>query len=284
MIVLFARELSSRDYTVTVYCNLTEGRCTDVNFEALGAIHYYDKSYINSHRLRDILIAFKAPEALTLSGPDKKYLWTADANSLNATQRRECNGMVAIGKWHLQELKSINMGYNRLSCIEPGVNVQSSPKVERIPKQCLYASSPDRGLDFLLEIWPSVLIKHPDATLITTYTDDHRRTNEEMDTLYQQSDILTYPCTGQERYCLTAIKAQINGCIPCVIPHMALQDTVQFGIKALKSNYLSAIIDLLDEDDRTKQILRDDMVKNVKYNTWNDVVDQWENLIGGQKA
>tara|TARA_R110002126_G_scaffold696_6_gene4413 strand:- start:624 stop:821 length:198 start_codon:yes stop_codon:yes gene_type:complete len=65
---------------------------------------------------------------------------------------------------------------------------------------------------------------------------------------------------------------------------MALQDTVQFGIKALKSNYLSAIIDLLDDDDRTKQILRDDMVKNVKYNTWNDVVDQWENLIGGQKA
>jgi hypothetical protein len=231
MMVLFARELSRTYEEVTVYCSLRSGRCTDVNFDGGNIINYYDRSYLTSHKHRGTLIAFKDQTALMIHGFDRKFLWTADANILNASERRNCNGLVAISKWHERELKSLNVGFRHTSCIHPGVNVNPCPKYERKYRQCIYASSPDRGLDFLQEIWPLVLNSIPDATLVITYSDDKRLSNEEMDHLYQTSDVLAYPCTGQERYCLTAIKAQLYGTIPCVIPHMALQDTVQFGDK-----------------------------------------------------
>jgi glycosyltransferase involved in cell wall biosynthesis len=134
-------------------------------------------------------------------------------------------------------------------------------------------------LAFLEEIWPEVKIKVPDATLITTYSSEKRLSNDDMDKLYKTSDVLAYPCSGQERYCLTAIKAQIYGTIPCIIPNMALQDTVQFGDKCLKKDYVSTIIALLTNDSRRANI-RKDMIENVKYNTWEQVVAQWEALIG----
>ena len=281
MVVLLARELAKRDHLVTVYSSLTEGRTIDVLFNEVNVVNYYDRSYLNSHRHKGCLIAFKDPGALYIPGFNKKFLWTADATALDLTQRKFCNGLFAISKWHENELKAINLGFDRIDCIEPGVEIKEMFHVERIPKQCLYASSPDRGLVFLQSIWPEILKAHPDATLVTTYSSQNRRSNEEMTALYQQSDILAYPCMGEERYCLTAIKAQIHGCIPCVIPHMALKNTVQFGIKALKNDYLSAIIKLLDDNSRTK--LREDMVNNVQYNTWGSVADQWERVIGKEE-
>lgn len=256
---------------------------TDVVFDSGNTINYYDRSYIPSHVHRGCLISFKDSRALLIHGFDQKFLWTADRVSLTATERRFCNGLVAISSWHKHELKSVNIGYPLVSCIEPGVIENGkNGKVERVPKQCLYASSPDRGLEFLESIWPHIKIAHPDATLVVTYKEGERRSNEEMTSLYQQSDILAYPCTGQERYCLTAIKAQIHGCIPCVIPYMALRNTVQFGIKSLKNDYLSNIITLLsDKSSRAK--IREDMTKNVKYNTWDDAVNQWGKLVGKEK-
>lgn len=278
MVVLFAREMAKNEYTVTVYCSLKEGRLTDVVFKDDIAIHYYDLSYVPSRTHRDVLIAFKSPEALSVEGFDRKFLWTADRTSLTANQRRACNGLFAISKWHESELKSVNVGYKYVSFIEPGVSRPNYRPIVRRNKQCLYASSPDRGLDFLEEIWPQIQLAHPDARLVVTYKNGNRRSNEDMDDLYLQSDILAYPCMGQERYCLSAIKAQINGCIPCVIPHMALKDTVQFGVKCLKDDYAESIIRLMNDEDR--HILREDMIKNVKYSNWNDVVEKWEAVIG----
>lgn len=239
-------------------------------------VNYYDRKYLAVNNLQGVLIAFKDADALTLEGFDKRYLWTADPENLDKTQRDMCDELVAIGPWHQQELKSLNIGFRRISYIEPGIPVETS-KVKRIPKQCLYASSPDRGLDYLEMIWPEVLKVHPDATLIRTYSKFKRRTNQEMIDLYHQSDILAYPCLGAERYCITAMKAQMYGTIPCVIPNMALQDTVQFGKKVLKKDYLHTIIELLDDKQREKT--RKDMIANVKYNTWNDVVTQWRKII-----
>lgn len=277
MVVEFARHLSE-SHNVRVYCSSKVKRYTDVSKD--GVVNYYDHSYLSAHAHSGVLIAFKNADALLLEGFSKRYLWTADCEHLTATQRRLCDGLVAISKWHEHELKCTNIGYSKISYIEPGVRKYDNYSyITRIPKQCLYASSPDRGLDYLLEIWPLVLKEHPDATLITTYSGSSRRTNQEMVDLYCQSDVLAYPCTGQERYCITAIKAQMYGCIPCVIPHMALQDTAQFGVKSLKKDYLNSIIDLLSDSERRSSI-REKMVKDVNYNTWDDVIDKWRKLIG----
>lgn len=277
MVIEFARALAKDGSRVTVYSSCDGKRYTD--FKDGAVVDYYDRKYLNSHEMHGTLIAFKDQESLLLDGFDKRFLWTADAHTLTKQQRLICNGMFALGPWHEQELKSMNIGFRDIHYIEPGVDKQDTKPVDRIPKQCLYASSPDRGLDFLESIWPDVLKAHPDATLIRTYSKFKRRTNPEMMELYKQSDVLAYPCLGAERYCITAIKAQMYGTIPCVIPHMALQDTVQFGKKVLKSKYLHTIIELLDNAE-TREAIRKDMMASVKYNTWEDVVDKWRQIIG----
>lgn len=273
MVVEFARELSKTN-TVNVYASCNGMRYTSV-YDGF-VVNYYDRKYLQINNLQGVLIAFKDATALTLHGFDQRFLWTADPEKLDSVQRQLCQGLFAIGPWHQQELKSLNIGYNKISYIEPGIPLETS-KVKRIPKQCLYASSPDRGLSFLELIWPEILEAHPDATLVTTYSDSHRKTNQEMVDLYHQSDILAFPCLGAERYCITAMKAQMYGTIPCVIPNMALQDTVQFGEKALKKDYLHTIIEMLNDKQREKT--RKDMVANVKYNTWPDVVAHWRKII-----
>jgi len=276
MICLFARELSYRGYFVTVYSS-----CHNKSFKD-GLVQYVDRSKVRDAEHSGILIAFKEQDALYLTDFKRRYLWTTDPVILEPAQRRLCDGMFALGPWHKRELEGLNPGYDRIGYIEPGVNVPRGTPAKRIPKQCLYASSPDRGLEFLKYIWPDVRKAHPDATLITTYSEITRRTNEQMIRLYQQSDVLAYPCMGAERYCITAIKAQMYGTIPCVIPHMALQDTVQFGVKSLQKNYLNSIIQLLNDSERRASI-RKVMVKYVKYNTWGGVVSDWESVIGGRE-
>lgn len=129
---------------------------------------------------------------------------------------------------------------------------------EKIFKQCLYASSPDRGLDILLESWPSVVAAHPDATLLVTYGAEPvdlpnvyfmgEVDEETMNDLYRTSDIWCHPCTGGELYGISGIKAQAAGCIPVIIPTMALAETVKHGYFATKDEYENVLIRCLGED------------------------------------
>lgn len=278
MVTLFARKMATRNFTVDVYCSLKGGACLDVMFDDSELVSYYDLSQLPNRTQGGILVAFKNRKALSLTGFKQKYLWTADPEVLSGYERKECEAMFGLGPFHERELKSLNIGYLPISYIAPGVDKEEC-NIKRVPKQCLYASSPDRGLDYLRQIWPQINEAHPDATLMTTYSASTRFTNEEMVELYCQSDILAYPCSGAERYCITAIKAQMYGAIPCVIPNMALQDTVQFGEKCLQRDYLKTIIDLLGDKERRLSI-RQKMIKDVKYNTWDEVADSWEKIIG----
>ena len=275
MVVEFSRELAKHG-NVNIYCSCDGKRYTDIT-ESGDIVNYYDRKFLKTNKMHGTLIAFKDAEALYLEDFDQRFLWTADPEKLNAVQRQLCDGMFALGPWHEQELKSLNIGYRPISYIEPGIPYETSD-VKRVPKQCLYASSPDRGLGFLESIWPEVLKAHPDATLVRTYSKYKRRSNQEMVDLYHQSDILAYPCLGAERYCITAIKAHMYGTTPCVIPNMALQDTVQFGKKCLKKDYLKTIIEVLDNKDREDE--RRKMMSEVKFNRWEDVITIWRQIIG----
>lgn len=128
---------------------------------------------------------------------------------------------------------------------------------EKIRKQCLYASSPDRGLVDLLRAWPKIYSAHPDATLKVTYGApiyDYpgidflgEATEDEMNQLYKESEYWVHPCNGGELYCITGIKAQAAGCWPVIIPTMALSETVTYGTFCTKENYAEKLIEALYE-------------------------------------
>jgi hypothetical protein len=63
---------------------------------------------------------------------------------------------------------------------------------------------------------------------------------------YKSSEFWLHPCQGIELFCVSAVKAQVAGCIPVVVPNMALETTVKYGIKTTLENYTKDIINAIN--------------------------------------
>lgn len=177
-------------------------------------------------------------------------------------------------------LENTGIKHENVFWVPPGYDEAKIYPGNKMPKQCLYASSPDRGLDILLEAWPKVYEAHPDATLVLTYGAEANLPgiinlgevdNDTMNELYRTSQIWTYPCTGNELYCMVGIKAQAAGCYPLIIPHMALEETVLYGRTTDKEHFTEALIDLLDKNQFPEY--------HYKYPTWTDTTEKLLNVI-----
>ncbi len=118
-------------------------------------------------------------------------------------------------------------------------------------KLCLYSSSPDRGLDFLLSIWNNIE-KETGARLVHTYKKDI--SEAEMIELYNKSKFWLHPCNGVELFCVSALKAQCAKCIPVVVPNMALEETVRYGIKTNLDNYEKDLINAIKNPPNPEEI------------------------------
>ena len=133
---------------------------------------------------------------------------------------------------------------------------------KKVKKQCLYSSSPDRGGKFLFDIWSEVH-ERTGANLIMTY--DKQVSEEQMIEYYKSSEFWLHPCQGIEMFCIAAAKAQVAKCIPVVVPNMALETTVKYGIKTTLENY---------KEDLIKAIENPPKIKDVDFGTWQTVTDE----------
>ena len=189
---------------------------------------------------------------------------------------------------YISEYQRNNCGieHKNLFWVPPGYDETKIYPGTKIPKQCLYASSPDRGLETLLRAWPKVHESHPDATLIVTYGAQEYdlpnvtfidATNEEMDELYRTSDIWCHPANGGELYCITGVKAQAAGCVPVIIPVMALHETVKHGFFSTGgiNNYIKFLNYALSG---AKETERGEMSKE-HYPTWDTSTDRLMEII-----
>lgn len=289
MVVEFSRQLACLGHDVIVACSLkgVSRKIHDVRW-----VHRSRYSKSKFDRKNIVLISFKDPNALRWNTYRSTFLWTADATILTPEQRQACSMLMGISRWHMTELQGLNSGFeHRIAYMCPGMlPVWFEEDPPRQEYQCLYASSHDRGLKDLLHMWPHIRKKVPEAKLIVTYNNPEnqkppdgvyyigRLSNDAMNNLYKTSDVLLYPCTGGERFCIAALKAQYHGCIPCVVPKMALQDTVQFGVKCRKENFVKNSVNLLLDTDG-KTTIRAEMLRKLRFRTWKQVAGAWEELI-----
>ncbi|MGH2954879.1 MAG: glycosyltransferase [Thermoanaerobaculia bacterium] len=132
--------------------------------------------------------------------------------------------------------------------------------------RALYTSSPDRGLDIVLELWPSVRERVPDATLAYCYPEVYERVAEQDPTVAQHRDLIAkladqpgverlgslsqprlaqlmlsslvwcHPswatpgaCAFHETSCIGAMEAQAAGCWVVASDWGALSETVKVG-------------------------------------------------------
>ena len=132
----------------------------------------------------------------------------------------------------------------------------------RNPHQLIWQSSYDRGLQWLLEMWPEIKKQVPEVTLRIFYgwnlfdfihsnnperqawkkkmnqlmeqdgiTHVGRVGHKELQKALEESGIWAYPTDFTEISCISAMRAQIGGAIPVVSDYAALKETVQYGVK-----------------------------------------------------
>lgn len=269
----WAEELAKRGHEVTIYRN---GMYHNFDYEVL---YLPREEYFKDAGDADICINIKSPEV----DPKEPTLYLTNETDATAKDLSKYLGVIWPSQWAVD-----NIPVNNKTFILPhGYNPEEIYPGKKVPKQCLYASSPDRGLDTLLRAWPSVVRAHPDATLIVTYGAQEYdlpsvtfvdATEEEMNKLYRESDIWAYPCNGGELYCMTGIKAQAAGCIPVYIPTMALKETVKSGYVATEEHYTDTLIKALSNDYNDNPWIRKQMAKR-HYPTWQDSTDKLLEII-----
>lgn len=221
-------------------------------------------------------------------GPDvPKILWLQDAwyPDLTPEVAARYERIVCVSEWHKQAmhnrhgapLEKIDVLYNFIRQAE--YHIPDPP--ERKRDHFIYASSPDRGLIRLLEVWPKIRERRPEATLDIFYGwrgaarlqtgspdwtqryETHRRRFEELrwqpgvtyrgmvnhPTLvreYLRAGVWLYPTTFEETGCNAAVRARAAGCA-IVAPRLAaLNETADVSGAGVAQWWLS---DVNDDDE-----------------------------------
>lgn len=177
----------------------------------------------------------------------------------------------------------------------------------------IYTSSPDRGLDILLLMWPDILKKFPDATLDFAYgwevfdqvvvgnaerlqwkaqiveackqkgIKDHGRIGKaELQKLRKQAGIWAYPTYFNEIFCMNAIEGQIEGVVPVVMDKGSLKEVVGGGVlvkgdiyqKDVQQAYLKELLALMGDSKRWNEESKK-VREFAKQFTWAKTAKAW---------
>lgn len=234
-------------------------------------VRYRDQSRYVSGIRSDLFIAWRAPELIDDPvNASYKVLWMHDTEAgdrLTPDRASKFDRIVVLTEWHKNHMLQVYpfLKPSQLVVIPNGVDLSRFNGTDPIrdPKRVVYSSSPDRGLDTVLEhIWPQVVERVPEAELHIYYgwnTYDlfipsfpwmgdyknkimslisrsknviqHGRISQERLALeMRRSGVWLYPTEFTETYCITAVEAQLAGLIPITNELAALKETVKSGI------------------------------------------------------
>lgn len=264
----------------------------------------------------DIAISWRVPYgAKWLKDHAKKvYLWPHDEFPPLLTDD-EIDGfddVLWVSHWQREQWASKYPRFAKFSHVfGNGIDPEQFPPIQEKsnPHSCIYGSNYARGLEILLDLWPKVKEKYPKATLdiyygwqhfgllppekvgkmksqITALADqsvhEHGQVGqEELNQAYARCSLWTYPCTGYENFCMSALRAQFSGAIPVIIEGSALKETVRHGFKcAKKEDYYHLLLEAMDKADKITLQERLNMRSFILQEyTWDIMAQRWHQLF-----
>jgi len=312
-IIRLSKRLQEKGYKVTVYANPSHRAGV---YDGVVWKNYWEVD------LRDhfnIFIAWRSPYLFDLNIKAKKtYLWLHDViepEEISSDRLRNITKVIVLSDYHRSLFPKVPNHKILVSAngIDPE-EFKNDPEVFREPHKIIYASSHERGLQHLLNIWTDVRKAVPNATLDIYYgwqsydsvnhdnpermawkdtivkqikeldgvTDYGRVSQDKIVSEGQASAIWAYPCHFPEIYCITAVKAQASGAMPVTTNYAALEETVQFGDKLAidfrgkedEETYKEVLIEALQNPMEEED--RKAMVKwALENNSWESVAEQW---------
>lgn len=244
-----------------------------------------------------------------------KYLWMHDTDAgPNLTEERAkgIDGVMALSGWHINHLETM---YPFLTgkCFVIGNGIDptrfDNTDVIRDPNRVAYASSPDRGLEQALLLWPQVREQNPNAELHVFYgfenfdkmggPADYKRKimnlakqpgvvmrgrmgQKELAQELQKCSAMFYP--GPHDFCETFgiafLEAQAAGCVPVTRDNGALPETNRFGIVLANDSdkYVESLLLAMGRTGRKR------MIAWAKDQTWAQVAGRLIDQFRGAMA
>jgi glycosyltransferase involved in cell wall biosynthesis len=274
------REMHRRGHKVTVY-----GCCPDRAGIYDGVDYRHWETLRDGSIECDVFISSRAPsimEANQRINARLKLLWVHDIHCGPPSPQMErwllaFDRVLCLSRWHKTFFCSTypTLDPDRVIVTRNGINPE---RFEAVDEHCvddhvgkynrlIFSSSPNRGLDNLLYLFPFVREKVPDAELHIYYGFDcweafaraqnntaelavideykrrinaavreggvtfHGRVNQlVLAGAFLRSKVWAYPTLFTETNCVTAMEAQAGGCVPVCSNIAALPETVKHGI------------------------------------------------------
>lgn len=194
------------------------------------------------------------------------------------------DGIILPSKWAFDNL---GVQHHNIRIVPHGFDREKIYPEAKIPNQCLYASSPDRGLEYLIDFWPKVVKQVPDAQLIVTYGGKIDTPNtlcfgeiddDFMSELFRTSQFWLHPCKGYELYCISGIKAQVARAIPVYYPVWALEETVTWGIRTNPRTFVDKLVAMMKDKAAQRELVNHHV--NEYYPDWKDSTEILMKTIG----
>jgi glycosyltransferase involved in cell wall biosynthesis len=184
--VRLAQELSELGYVVTIYGEVEQCAFRDVI--------YRHHSVFDPMERRLAVISSRIPEIGDRHiAARSRLLWLHDTDCgerLTAARAEPFDHVLVLSRWHENHVAGmypflrgrIRRTRNGIKC---SYFVGGAPERK---KRVLYTSSPDRGLDILLELWPQIREQVPDAELAYCYSEVYDRIAEQDATVAEHRD------------------------------------------------------------------------------------------------
>lgn len=263
-----AEVLAEMGYVVTLYGHFQqEGAVKDV---ILRNFRRFDPTIE-----RQAVITFRNAEMFDMPvNATTKILWLEDvagAEGLTEQRAENIDYVVGVSQWHARNIKEVypwlperKVRGMRNGIFHPFFDGEQPEREQRV----LFTSSPDRGLDIVLECWPKVVEQVPDAVLahlygpwynlvanrapaITAHRDRIRELSEQpgvkavgslgqkdLAMLMRSSMVWCHPSyfsPGKDKFdetsCISAMEAQAAGLAVVCADWGALSETVKVGTK-----------------------------------------------------
>lgn len=269
----------------------------------------------------DVLVAWRDARMLDWWPAKARVLWVHDTQAHGMTERLslKADAVVALSEWHKENLQRVHNLHTRhvwlhRNGIDPK-RFDTARDLPHFPHKAVYSSSPDRGLACLLDMWPAIRTRVPDATLEVLYGFDlwERLSSDEqhkylIDSLKRRmkevpgvtfhgkvnpktlADVMLtagvwlYPGWFSETSCISAMEAQAAGLYPVASKRAALSETVRHGTLVegnwLDDDYRARFVDAAVEAMESEQPGRKRWADGARIEfSWDQVAPSWSYML-----
>ena len=256
-----------------------------------------------------------------------QIFWTGDAfdqpfleNLADPKARREIDYFMLQSDWQAttfqahHDLPPSTIVRTRLGAAASAVDSPVRPQTTAArPRRLAYASTPFRGLDLLLDLFPRIRAACPDAELdvfssMKVYGVTDEADEEQFGALYRKADqpgvrligslpqlelaqrlqqvrVLAYPNHYRETFCIAAIEAQAAGCAVVTSALGALPETVGDGgiciaddpqTSSYQQRFVDECVRLLNDDERWQAMSERGLARAWTDYTWTAIAADWD--------